>query len=162
MKTWDGGSTYYARCGMVLFDTSAIGGAEVTAATFRLNASTNETDGDAAFSIIGDYYSEYVGGAPIFEDYILTASGTSIFTARRLNTMTTGYNDFTVTDLSGINGSGDTSIRVTFDDGGAEGAPEGSNIITFVTGTSVWPQLEVTYTPVVPTTAYYLPPLRTF
>jgi hypothetical protein len=95
--------------------------------------------------LVGDYYD--FGGEPsVAADWILTASP-SIFTAKRLNTFTAGSpSTITLNDLSGINTSGYTGIRLTLDSGTPSAAFENNIIIASSENTTyLGVQLDVTY-----------------
>ena len=94
------------------FDTSAIpDGAVIESALLRMYATIDMEDANNV-ALVGDYY-DFGGGASIAADWILTASP-SIFSAVDLTSIVeNAVNDIVFTDLTGINKTGYTGIRLT-------------------------------------------------
>lgn len=136
-------ATYVSEVAVMRFDTSSLtSGAVVSAATLKLycEAAINAN----GYSVEGDYYD--FGGEPtVAADWALTPSGTSIFTGIPTTSWTTSaVNNVTLTDLSGINTTGYTGIRLIMV---GAGTPTGQNFVQWATAESAnqEPRLDVTY-----------------
>ena len=142
------GGTRFFNVSFLRFDTSGIGDSDtITAATLKLYlySVVHATGGK---SLVGDYYD--FGGEPtVSGDYTETASP-SIFSALGLGSITSGaVNDIALTDLTGINKTGYTGIRLTLSSGDitTSGQQNTVYIASYEHSTLQAAQLEVTYTP---------------
>jgi hypothetical protein len=137
------------------FDTSAIGAGTVTAAVWTLRGDGNAVNNSFSASM------NVVAFSPTDEDSIAVGDydlfGTTVFSTKAISAWDTtdgNDNDFTFTDLSGINGSGITNLglRESNDRADAEPSITGSerSKVTFYAadnaGTTDDPELNVTYT----------------
>ena len=124
------------------WSTSSIpDGATITAVTLRLWCVSKT---GSSFSLVGGYYPTWGGGNLTSTDAIDEPSP-SIFTARTIASFTTAaFNDIALTDLTGINKTGYTAIRMTMQ----AGSPAGTNELRFegYNESTHPPQLLVTYT----------------
>ena len=141
-KVYDGASTYTQDSAFLRFDTSSIpDGATITAASLSLYV-VAKADSES-YSLVGDYYD--FGGEPtVAGDYEETPA-TSIFTAEDLTGIGTGtILAVDLTDLTGINKTGYTGIRLTL----SAGTPTSNNYLEIADHESAntEPTLEVTYT----------------
>jgi len=139
----DEGATYAQDWALMRWDTSSIPDtATITDATLRVWIGLiNDTDN---LSIVGDYY-DFGGEPPVAGDWIETASP-SIFTAQDISAFSSAaLRTWTLTDLTGINKTGYTGIRLTL----STGTPTGANwvgIDTYESTSHEQPRLSVTYT----------------
>lgn len=137
---------YYAEVVLLRWDTSSIPDtATITGANLKLYLVSKVTT--LTRNLVGDYYD--FGGSPtVAADWILTPSP-SIFTAVDVATgLTTGaVNTIALTDLTGINVSGYTGVRLAID--GGDTGVEVQSKARFASRedtTNQEPRLEVTYT----------------
>jgi len=133
--------TYYNAVALLRFNTGAIpDDATITGVVLKLYIESKLDSADN-YGLVGDYYD--FGGEPtVAGDWIETA--TSIFTAIDIGSLTaTAQNNITLTNLSGINKTGYTGIRLTL----TGGTPTTLNSVRVGKHESSQPAvLEVTYT----------------
>lgn len=140
------GTIYYNDFSLLRFNTSSLGsGATITDVVLKLYCvAKNGGSSGATFALVGDYYD--FGGEPtVAGDWTETVSS-SIFSGVLFANLTTSVvNNITLSDLSGINKTGFTGIRLTL----SAGTPTAANDLQFAAlehATFIEPQLEVTYT----------------
>jgi hypothetical protein len=137
------GSTYFADVSCLRFDTSSIPDtATITAANLLIDVIA-KADDDTTFSLVGEYYD--FGGEPSDStDWKETASPQIL--SVDIGSITAGaVNSIPLTDLSGINKTGITGIRLTL----SAGTPTGQNGVHYAAQEHTTRQearLEVTYT----------------
>jgi hypothetical protein len=122
IKKYFGAGSYQANVGLIRWDTSSIPDTDtITAATLSVKIADIPSNGNG-MSLVGDYYD--FGGTPaVAADWIETASP-SIWTPAAVSTFTNGQRKIlTLTDLSGINKTGYTGIRLTL----SAGTPTSNN-----------------------------------
>lgn len=125
-----------------------IAGGTPTAATLKVYAMSKVNSG-SGFSVVGDYYTRVNPGGPSVAADWSEGASPSIFTGVAIPAITVGdVNNFTLTDLSGINTSpgGYTGIRMTL----SPGDPPAGNTdyVQWATrehATFAAPQLDVTW-----------------
>ena len=125
------------------FDTSSIpDGATIVSATLQIYVLTaNSADG---YSVVGDSY-DFGGDPAVVGDWV--QSGSPAILSRTANGLTdAALNDFPLSDLSAINKSGYTGIRLTLSAGDPTDLQ--TNLVqigSFEHGSVQEPRLEVTY-----------------
>jgi hypothetical protein len=136
-------STYYVYCGLLKWDTSSLGaGATVTSAVLKMYPTFKVNQG--SLSLRGEYYAW--DGSSASDHTADSTSGTTAFNAVTLSSITTSANnDFTLVNLSNVNKTGETKIRLHITGTTPTNLNELS-IASFDHSTLQEPRLEVTYT----------------
>jgi hypothetical protein len=150
---------YFAQVGCMRWDTSSIGtGQVVTAASLFLHCG-DRTDGANDYDLVADYYD--FGGEPtVGADWVETADP-SIITPIDLSSISVpAVNEFVLNDLSGINMTGFTGIRITLSAGTPTVALNYAGFAAFEHATQPEAQLEVTWEAATPATPAFIPARR--
>lgn len=145
-----GGATEYnLQRGFALFDTSSLtSGATISSAVFSLyGSSKNNANSDSARMVTSTPASNT---ALVVEDWDQTGTVALANDITFASASTTGYNDFTMTDLTAVSKTGVSKFGMRTTNDIAASAPTGSNFLTTTAadtgGTSQDPKLVVTYT----------------
>lgn len=140
------GATYHVANGLFRFDTSTIDdSATVTAAVLKVYVVSVDMDG-TGYQLIADYY-DFGGEATVAGDITSSDTGNIITSVGLLSLTASAVNNLTITDLSGINKTGHTGIRLKLNQ---DTAPTADNNYVVIASSedavNPAPQLEVTYT----------------
>jgi hypothetical protein len=131
--------------GFMRWNTSSLSGNTVTSAILRVEVmDLNNVDG---LSVAGDWYD--FGGEPSVSGDMESTSSGNAFAATNISTLSVGSKDFTLLNVSNINTTGFTGIRIAPAVGTTAPLDNHDNFVDFAAfehATGAPPELVVTYT----------------